>query len=237
MSTLDEMQEKMMKRVEALLAKAESTEFDEERESFIAKAQELMTKYAIEEASLRQGKSADEIVTEHIQINMDQVKYTKALALLISAVCKTQNAYVVFTRKSGNQRGFAFCTIFGSPSALDLCAMLITSLHKQMEQSLANTPIPEGEHGKTFRNNFVIAFASAINMRLEAAKQETIRGESNKSAALVLVNEYERSQNAAREHFPKMGSASGPSGRFSSAGQAAGHRAGKDASLARGEIS
>lgn len=236
MSTLDEMQEKMMARVEALLAKAESTEFPEERDSFIAKAQELMTKYAIEEASLRQGKSADEVTVEHIQINMDQIKYTKALALLITAVAKAQNAYVVFTRKSGNQRGYAFCTIFGSPSALDLCAMLISSLHKQMEISLAKTPIPEGVHGKTFRNNFVIAFAQEIHARLDQAKQETIRGETEKSAALVLMNEAERSEQAGRQFFWSIGKASGPTGRFSPEGYRAGKQAGQNASLARGEL-
>lgn len=236
MPDIDSMKLKMMEKVEGLLAKAESTEFPEERDSFITKAQELMTKYAIEEASLRKGQDASEIVMEHIQVNMDKIKYTKAVATLITAVGQAQNAYVVFTPKSGKQRGFAFATVFGSPTALDLVLMMVSSLHKQLEIALRDTPVPEWEHGKTFRNNFVISFANAINMRLREAKEETIRNESNKSAALVLVNEAERAEEAGRNHFGRVSTASSSTGRHSSAGQAAGWKAGMDASLARGEV-
>lgn len=45
-------EEKILSRVQALLDKANATEFDEEREALLAKADELMIKYTIDEAML-----------------------------------------------------------------------------------------------------------------------------------------------------------------------------------------
>lgn len=230
----NEKQQAMMRKVEGLLAKAESTEFEAEREAFMKKAQELMTTYAIEDAMLRKHTSTEAVTVEHVQINMDQIKYTKAMAILINGIANAQNAYCVLTRKSGNKRGYAFATIFGTPHALDCVLMLVTSLHHQLEVALRDTPIPEGEHGKTFRNNFVVSFSQTVVRRLNDAKEDALREVAGSS--LVLASEFDKANAKAHEHFGRLGKASGPSGRQSAAGMSAGRQAGERASLARGEL-
>lgn len=51
--------EGMLAKVQALIAKAESTEYGAEAEALYAKAQELMAKYAIDEAMFRDSKNTD----------------------------------------------------------------------------------------------------------------------------------------------------------------------------------
>lgn len=62
--------EKMIAKIKALLDKAESTGFEKEADAFIAKAQELMMKYAIDDAMVRASgkKSKDEIVTRSVEV-------------------------------------------------------------------------------------------------------------------------------------------------------------------------
>lgn len=236
-------QQAMLAKVEALLAKAESTEFNEERESLVAKAQELMTKYAIEEAMLRKASDAADIQIDHVQINLSGIKYSKAVSLLIAAIANANNCHTVVTSKGWNQstgkreRGYAHATIFGTPSSLDCVLMLVESLHRQMEIAIRETPVPEWEHGKTFRNNFVIAFANTIDRRLKASVQETIKNDTRAGVSLMLRDEAQMASQGAEEHFGhKLGAASGPSGRRSDAGTQAGREAGNRASLAKGQI-
>ncbi|MDP9441581.1 MAG: DUF2786 domain-containing protein, partial [Actinomycetota bacterium] len=53
----DSIDDRILSRVRALLAKAESTEFAPEAEAFTEKAQELMARYAIDDPVLSRGLS------------------------------------------------------------------------------------------------------------------------------------------------------------------------------------
>lgn len=234
--------QKMLARVEALLAKAESSEFEAEKAAFVGKAQALMTEYAIDEAMLRKASDAVDMEMDHIVINLGEIKYSLAVSMLIAAIADANHCFVVVTRKGYNprtgkmERGLSSATVFGTPASLDCVGMLVTSLHKQMEIALKETPVPQWEHGKTFRNNFVIAYAQRIKERLRNSVDETLRNDTRAGVALVLVNQKDRATDAAKEHFPNMGGGVGPSGRRSNAGQQAGREAGNRASLAKGEI-
>lgn len=240
--TDDAKRHKMLERVEALLAKAESSEFPAEKEAFVDKAQSIMTEYAIDEAMLRKASDAVDMEIDHIEIDLSKIKYSLAVSMLVGAVADANHCFVVVTRKGYNprtgksERGLSKATVFGTPASLDCVGMLVMSLHKQMEIALRDTPVPEYEHGKTFRNNFVIAFAQRIKERLRNSVEETLRNDTRAGVALVLVNQKDRSTDAAKEHFPSMGGGVGPSGRKSAAGQSAGREAGSNASLARGEL-
>lgn len=227
-------QESILTKVEALLAKAESSDHEAERDAFINGAQRLMTKYAIDEAMLRQANDVADVVVEHIIINLDEIKYSKAVMQLIWGISNANNCKAIATHKNGKQRGFAFCTVFGSPAMLELVGMLVTSLHKQMELAIRNADIPEHIHGKTFKNNFCRAFAATITERLQSAKAETLRGET-KSAELVLVDEAKRADEKMREEFPDVVTR-GDSFRPNADGYGQGRQAGMNASLSRGEI-
>lgn len=228
-------QESILTKVEALLAKAESSEHEAERDTFIKGAQKLMTKYAIDEAMLRQASDVADIVVESIQINLDQIKYSKAIMQLVWGIAEANNCKAIATPKSGNKRGYAHCTVFGTPHMLELVGTLVTSLHRQLELAIRETPIPEHVHGKTFKNNFARAFAYTITERLAEAKRETLRGET-KSAELVLVDEAKKADEAMRNAHPNVKSVS-DSFRGNAEGYNAGREAGMKASLSRGELS
>lgn len=53
--SVDPAQEKVLARVRSLLAKAESTDFDDEADALSAEAQELMSRYALDRALLDHG--------------------------------------------------------------------------------------------------------------------------------------------------------------------------------------
>jgi hypothetical protein len=60
--------DKILRRVEALLAKADSTDFPEEAKSFREKAEALMWQYRIEEATLRQAAPTGTLKPEWVDI-------------------------------------------------------------------------------------------------------------------------------------------------------------------------
>src|SRR5690349_24678935 len=57
-SSVGAMDAKVLDRVRALLAKAESTSYEEEADAFTAKAHQLMSRYAIDAALPDRGRSA-----------------------------------------------------------------------------------------------------------------------------------------------------------------------------------
>jgi hypothetical protein len=68
-STVDTDTEKVMTKIEALLRKAESTNFGPESEALIAKAHELMARYSIEEAMLHKASGIrDEVIVLTIPV-------------------------------------------------------------------------------------------------------------------------------------------------------------------------
>ena len=80
-----EAHEKMTKRISALIAKAESTTSPEEAAVFMAKAEELMLKHAIDRAKLEQlGKLAKEdikaIAKAHADREAEEAKAKKKKA-------------------------------------------------------------------------------------------------------------------------------------------------------------
>src|SRR3546814_127112 len=69
MSPEDPTNDPWLRRVQAMLAKAESTQFPAEAEALLAKAQELMSRHAIDEAMLQSaGRAASDAVTTTVVV-------------------------------------------------------------------------------------------------------------------------------------------------------------------------
>lgn len=170
----------MLAKVQALLAKAESTPFPEEAAAFIAKAQELMTRHAIDEAMAVAGPRhrGEKPTLRPVTISNP---YKSAKVSLLAAVASANDVRVVTGREDVTLVGFA--------SDVDVTEVLFASLLVQAtrEMHLAATRITDGRL-RAFRHAFFVAYGSRVGARLsEARRATTVEAESVYGAALVPV--------------------------------------------------
>ncbi len=174
--------QKMLAKVQALLAKAESTPFPEEAAAFIAKAQELMTRHAIDEAMATAGPRhrGDRPVLRPVTI---PDPYKSAKVSLLAAVAAANDVRVVTGRDD--------VTLVGFTSDIDVTEVLFASLLVQAtrEMHLAATRITDGRL-RAFRHAFFVAYGSRIGARLDEARRATTdEAENVYGTALVPVME------------------------------------------------
>ncbi|MEV5710937.1 DUF2786 domain-containing protein [Actinoallomurus sp. NPDC052274] len=148
-------------RIQALLAKAESTEFPEEAEALTARAQELMARHRVDDALLaaRTGRADDGPVGRRLPIDSP---YEAPKALLLGAVADANRCRVAWSRSLG------FATVLGFPADLDAVELLFTSLLVQATSALVHE---DGDRARTraFRRSFLASYAVRIGERLAEA--------------------------------------------------------------------
>ena len=182
-------------RVRALLAKAESTEFDEEAEALSAKAQELISRYALDRL-VAQGPSAgrDDLAVRRIWLDPP---YVHAKTLLVAVVAAANRCRAASADRLG------FSVVVGSPADLEVVELLVTSLLVQADAAMLRhgrrTTASGAARTKSFRQSFLTAYATRIGDRLTAA---THAAASATDADLLPVL---RSQEAAvAEEFDRL---------------------------------
>ncbi|MEV0274197.1 DUF2786 domain-containing protein [Hamadaea sp. NPDC050747] len=196
--------QKMLDRVRALLAKAESTTFPEEAEAYTAKAQELMARHSIDFALLmaRTG-GKDEPAVRRIPIDNP---YEAAKTLLLQAVAEANGCRSVWTESYG------FATVTGFPGDLDSVELLFTSLLVQAVTAMTQSGPRQDRFGRnntrSFRQAFLTAYAQRIGERLrgatEAAVSETIRDVGESTLLPVLKARTEEVESRFQELFPTL---------------------------------
>ncbi|WP_233558783.1 DUF2786 domain-containing protein [Micromonospora radicis] len=160
---------RLLDRVRALLAKAESTNFPAEAEAYTAKAQELVTRHSLDEALLAaRGGDAMPVVPYARRIGVDH-PYEREKASLLDAVAQANRCHTVSSPE------LAFSTVFGFDTDIDAVDLLYTSLLVQAHRAMARAEPPGGKAGrrrlKAFRQSFLVAFAVRIDERLTDAAQ------------------------------------------------------------------
>jgi|SoiMethySBSTD1v2_1073268.scaffolds.fasta_scaffold07163_4 uncharacterized protein DUF2786 len=190
----------VLRKVTSLLAKAESTTFPDEAEALTAKAQQLMTRHAIDRAQLEAGRG-DEPVAGGRRLGIDD-PYANPRYLLLAAVADANRCRAVWTRAWG------FATVFGDEGDIDAVELLFTSLLVQATRAMVLEPRPAGRSGggtRSFRHAFLVAFAGRVGQRLaEAADTVTVEAAA-RSAALVplFTARREAADRALGEAFPE----------------------------------
>ncbi|MEV5717534.1 DUF2786 domain-containing protein [Amycolatopsis mediterranei] len=158
--------EKKLSRVRALLAKAESSSFPEEAEALSAKAQELMTRHALDrvlvEAAENTEAAPDRPAARRIWLD---TPYTDAKSLLVHVVAKANRCHAVFDPR------WEFVTVIGDEDDLDSVALLTTSLLVQATRAVIADP---AGRSRPFRKSFLVSYATRIGERLERAAEATI---------------------------------------------------------------
>ncbi|OXM59220.1 DUF2786 domain-containing protein [Amycolatopsis vastitatis] len=154
--------DKKLGRVRALLAKAESTSFPEEAEALSAKAQELMTRHALDRVLVETAAAPDRPAARRIWLD---TPYTDAKSLLVHVVAKANRCRAVFDSR------WDLVTVIGDEDDLDSVALLTTSLLVQATRAMVADP---AGRSRPFRKSFLVSYATRVGERLEQASEATI---------------------------------------------------------------
>ncbi len=157
--------ERLLSRIRALLAKAESTEFAEEAEALSGRAQELMAKYSIDHALLAAETGQAETPGGR-RIAVDN-PYEAPKATLLQIVAQANRCRVVWSKDLG------LVTVIGFPADLDAVELLFTSLLVQANSAMLRSGGKRDGAGRSrtraFRQSFLLAYAIRIGERLSEA--------------------------------------------------------------------
>ncbi len=194
--------EKVLAKVRALLAKAESTEFEQEADAFFAKAQELMSRYSLERAVLdadRERPASGGPGGRRIWLD---APYLSAKSLLVNAVAGANRARTVFHQHLG------FVTVLGDEVDLEIVELLSTSLLLQASRAMVHAGRQTDRRGqsrtKSFRQSFLVSYAARIGERLteaSAAAQAEVVHELGDGRLLPVLASRER---AVDELFARL---------------------------------
>jgi hypothetical protein len=197
---VDATQERILPKVRALLAKAESTDFDGEAEALSAKAQQLMSRYALDRAMLDHRRGARQQATL-CRIWLDN-PYVNAKAMLVDAVASANRCRTVLDNRFGSM------TIVGDQGDLRVVELLATSLLLQGARAMLSSG-PQPSRGavsrtRSYRQAFLVAYASRIGERLRAAHEATV-SDLEASRLLPVLSSRSRAVDELMEKtFPRL---------------------------------
>jgi hypothetical protein len=200
-SSASHLDARVLDRVLALLAKAESTTFEAEAEAFTAKAQELIARHAIDEALLHDVCDVGEPAARRVLVDDP---YASAKAYLVQVVADANHCRSVQTPALG------WVTVFGYDHDLDAVELLAASLLTQATAGMVRAGPKRDLDGRSvtrsFRRAFLIGFAERVGERLRRATREqvSVTAESDQRLLPVLAARDERVRAAQQAAFPAL---------------------------------
>ena len=190
---MEDTRAKMIERIQALINKAESTDFAEEAKTYMEKAQALLAKYALSDLDLKYaGDPQDTIKTVDVLVSDPNAP---AKMRLLNYVAKVNGVKVVDGGKrrradknvdpttchhdelrviSTDSRSVHYMLVYltGFEKDIDATVMLYTSFLLQIQREVKRENIPSYVNKHTFNSHFTHGFASAIYSRLNKAKRD-----------------------------------------------------------------
>jgi hypothetical protein len=195
--------DRVLRRIRGLLAKAESTEFPDEAESLTAKAQELMTRHAIDAALLDAGRSptgGSAVGTRRVHV---QDPYVRAKMQLLAAVAEANDVRVVWYSTLG------IANLVGVRADVAAVELLFTSLLLQVAHALSAAERLAGHRSasRSFRRSFLLGYAHRIGERLRTARQSATAeaaAEHDVDLLPVLRSRQAAVEERVTELFPRV---------------------------------
>lgn len=184
----DTQQSQIVEKVRALLRKAESTEFTDEADALVAKAQELIARHAIDVDVYDHPSNTSTL--SHVDLEMSG-SYTHERAMLWGAVAHANRCRVITLRKYGS-RAVVSMSLVGRPADRDLTKLLAASLEQQALRRL-----PQAEPGDRSgslvrrRRSYLIGFAGEVSRRLTAVADSVENPSGPSSRALARMDELD----------------------------------------------
>ena len=197
---------RMLGRIRALLAKAESTTFPEEAEALSGKAQELMSRLSVDRlvvAAAASGGSGPAPVSLR-RIWLD-APYLLAKAQLADSVARANRCRVVLDEALG------FLTVLGNPADLATVEVLTTSLLVQANRAMLARGRQVGTGGRSrsrsFRQSFLVSYAVRIGERLARAAHGVVAAHPGRAELVpVLRLAEQRVADEVARVFPRLSS-------------------------------
>ncbi|PJJ57805.1 uncharacterized protein DUF2786 [Mumia flava] len=178
-------------RVRALLAKAESTDHPEEAEALSAKAQELVSRYALDRL-LAEGGTPSAATLRRIWIDAPHVS---AKALLVDRVARANGCRVALSETLG------FASVVGAPSDVDAVGVMAVSLLAQAESAALACGARRDRDGTvrtaSFRRSFLLAYAARVGERLAAASRGAAAADPRAADLVVVMSLRDRAAEEA----------------------------------------
>jgi hypothetical protein len=222
-----------------LLAKAEGTSNEAERQTYLDKAQQLQTKYAIEQALLDrnrpQGTRREEIIWARF-CEERNTKLIKAKRDLASALGRINNCFVVMGH------GRAYIQVTGHASDVEMVrhmyASILVQLQTAMQRAESNGEVVGGVQG--WRVSYAHAYVARVTYRMQLAKLAAQREHTSAAPGtdLVLADRAALAEQGYREQFG--GTAKGkriPRSDSNPWGRSAGDRDGRSADVGGRKVS
>lgn len=193
---------RVLAKVRALLAKAESSEFPEEAELLSAKAQELISRHALDRL-LTEAAAGGETAAVGARRLWLAAPYVFQKGLLVDAVADANRCRSVISESLG------FCTVVGGERDLAAVDLLVTSLLVQAETALRRFGRQTDRTGtsrtRSFRQSFLVAYASRIGERLTEATTQACEGTGRAGELVPVLRRQAEQVEAAREAmFPHL---------------------------------
>jgi hypothetical protein len=219
---------RMLNRIRTLLAKAEATEFAGEAETFTAKAQDLMTRHAIDETLLRASRHGA-IDIRGVRVHVHN-PYAGEKVALLNQVARANRCRAVWNKPLG------LVTVLGTPLDVDQVEMLFTSLLIQATRAMAEAGTRRAgsfDRSASFRRSFLMAYAVRIGERLTETSEAAA---ATYGAELVPV--LQRQTDAVQAEFDRLfpQTRTAKAGRYNAAGWGAGREAADRAHLTAGRL-
>ncbi len=223
--------------VRALLAKAEScaAQFPDEALALVAKAQELMARYRIDEALLVGGPTDDRVVEANVEVGAGP--YVLARLRLLAVVAAANGVRLLTSRAWEGRIGH----LIGHRGDVERAEALFTSLLTQSAaEALAPPPRPGGPSATVrWRRAFLFAYADEVGAALREAEERAVATAEaapragTPSVALVLADRGARVDAWVRERYGRPGAMRPPRALTDPAGARAGREAARRADLGR----
>ena len=190
---------RLLAKVRALLAKAESSEFPEEAELLSAKAQELISRHALD-LLLEREPTTTATGARRVWLS---APYVFQKGLLVTAVAEANRCRAVLSE------GLGVCTLVGHETDLAAVDLLVTSLLLQADSAMRRLGRQSDRTGtsrtRSFRQSFLVAYARRVGERLATAT-ETVTQQSGRAGELVpvLARHAEQVDAAYEAMFPQL---------------------------------
>jgi hypothetical protein len=220
---------RVLNRIRTLLAKAEATEFAAEAETFTAKAQDLMTRHAIDEALLGASGDSAAVDIRGVRVHIHN-PYAGEKVALLSQVARANRCRAVWNKPLG------LVTVLGTPVEVDQVEMLFTSLLIQATRAMTEVGTRRAgsfDRSASFRRSFLMAYAVCIGERLA---DTSAAAAASYGAELVPV--LQRQTDAVQAEFDRLfpQTRRARAGRYHPAGWAAGREAADRAHMTAGRL-
>lgn len=197
--------EALLNTVNALMAKAASTEFGPEAEAFLAKAEQLIERHAIEQAELRVAgdKSADtdSLTASRVSI-IPKLLTSEALRNLLTTLARGNRCKTVWIYPS------ATVAVYGFETDVEATKMIYHTLATMMPKDCERAVRLQkpGRQAQVFRKNFYNGFVAGVYASIYAAQVERECTTTTGHELVLLKDTVARVNDFVSQEHPKLNS-------------------------------